>query len=407
MLRILKSSHVGSSEIVQKTKMAFDQLLARKDIGFHQLPERDFPWSSSEVRAKEICARFSKMVILGIGGSSLGGRTILSALARGRESELEFFENVDALEFWRRVSLLDDLPKTHFVLVSKSGNTMETLSQAAFLEQHLRSKGLEFRDQATVISEARKNPLTDWAEKNQVPVLEIPIDVGGRFSVLTPVGLLPAAFLGVSLQDMRKGARAALKARDEIAELSAQTIQSFERKEGVTLFWFYSDQLATFGLWVQQLWAESLAKATTRGGAPGPFVSTPMPLVGANDQHSVLQQVVEGTRDKWVWLFRSKASETTGPKLERSSFDKTQEFVGKTLGALLAAEARATAQALREYQVPCVELELDQVGPQDLAYLFMFFELIVGTVGECLNIDAYNQPGVELGKRLARDLLKT
>ncbi|MBX9767386.1 MAG: glucose-6-phosphate isomerase [Bdellovibrionales bacterium] len=400
--------NIEGSEVqgaVQELGGHYDNLLARKDLGFHQTPAREFLWKESIQRGQQIRQNFKQMVVLGIGGSSLGGRAILSALAPDQTQNLLFFENVDGFEFWRRLDQLKDLRVVHFVLVSKSGTTLETLTQASFVQEKLLEHGLDLKLQATVITEKRKNPLYDWAVDERIPVLEIPIDVGGRFSVLTPVGLLPTAFLGLDVLEMKKGAEWALAQKPLWCELAQLSLQSFRREEWITLFWTYSDRLRDFGLWIQQLWAESLGKAANRKGGKAPRASTPMPLVGANDQHSVQQQVMEGAPDKFTVFIRDLEAESFGRKLEQNLFPHLKYTEGKVIGALLAAEAQATARALKESGRHSATLQVDTLDERTLGAMFMGFELLTGLLGECLDINAFDQPGVELGKKLAKEIL--
>lgn len=405
MIQLLKSESSGVQSAAPELGAHFDRLLARKDLGFHQTPGRDFLWKESIERGQQIRQSFQQMVVLGIGGSSLGGRAILSALAPEQGQNLLFFENVDGFEFWRRLDQLKDLRTVHFVLVSKSGTTLETLTQASFVQEKLLEQGLDLKRQSTVITEKRQNPLYDWAQAENIPILEIPVDVGGRFSVLTPVGLLPTAFLGLDVLEMKKGAEWALNQKALWCELAHMSLQSFAREEWITLFWTYSDRLRDFGLWIQQLWAESLGKATNRKGGRAPRASTPMPLVGANDQHSVQQQVMEGAPDKFTIFIRDLEAESFGPKLEQNLFPHLKYTEGKVIGALLAAEAQATARALKESGRQSATLRVETLDERTLGALFMGFELLTGLLGECLDINAFDQPGVELGKKLAKEIL--
>jgi len=243
------------------------------------------------------------------------------------------------------------------------------------------------------------------ADKNQIPRLEIPLDVGGRFSVLSPVGMFVASFLNLQVDDFRAGARKALLSEDLISEFIAQTIQSFERKESITLFWFYNSSLFSLGGWLQQLWAESLGKKVNLSGEAAPFVSTPIYAISASDQHSILQQVIEGLKDKFVVFLRFEKNEQGSVVLNNSHFAETKNLVQKTMGVLLAAEAEATEEALRKSGVSTFACSTKVMDEFTLGYVFMFFQLVVAGIGEYLQINAFDQPGVELGKRLAKEKL--
>jgi glucose-6-phosphate isomerase len=393
--------------LLEKAREGFRALKARKDLGFLQLPEREELWTTSEARAREIRRNSTKLVILGMGGSSLGCRAIRQSLLQfGANHELIFVDNVDSERFWKWIKTEKDFSLYHWVIISKSGNTIETLTMAEFIDQHLRLAGHKrLAHQCTVISETDDNPLMRWARSEKVPTLEIPKDVGGRFSVLTPVGLLPAAYYNVDLEQLKEGSRWALNQEQLIAELTAQTLMSWKREEWVTLFWAYSDGLKEFGLWIQQLWAESLGKAKDRKGNKAPDASTPISAIGSSDQHSILQQVMEGRKDKFLWFLRVTEAESSGPKLEKNLFDCQGLMLGKTMGDLFGAMATATRDALAQNNVQSVTLQTKVLDAHAVGALFMLFELVVGALGEVMNINAFDQPGVEHGKKIARKIL--
>ena len=407
MWQLSHSTKPETKSTLDLAKKSLAKLKAREDLGFLRLPERTLLWQSSESRAREVRKHWHHLAVLGMGGSSLGGRALLQSCQKWNEAHhVTFIDNVDADRFWKWMKSRRDLQDTHWVIVSKSGNTIETLTMAELVDQHLRSSGhRRLGACSTVISENEDNPLMRWARKEGVASLEIPKDVGGRFSVLSPVGLLPGAFYGLDLEAFREGASWAYQQDDLVARLAAQSLMSFERQEWLSLFWAYADGLREFNLWTQQLWAESLGKAKSRTGAPAPRASTPMPAIGSSDQHSILQQVMEGARDKFVWFLRVQQSETEGPAIERNLFDCQQIMVGKTMGQLMGAMATATRSALEKQGVQSLTLTTERLDERTTGALFMLLELVVGAIGEALDINAFDQPGVELGKVLAREIL--
>lgn len=403
MIQFLGSNRAANESLKESARKAYASLLSRQDLGFIKSLERKSLFEDSSSRAEYIKKHYTATAFVGIGGSSLGARAIKQLFAKKKSHKLIFFENVDPMTFESQMADIEDLLKVHWVIISKSGGTMETLALADLILKRLP----EFKpEQFTVISELKSNPLTDWANAQQVKILELPQDVGGRFSVLTPVGLLPAALLDIDLEEIKDGIRQAFKQEGLIVELTAQTLASFERGEWITAFWFYADALRSFGAWIQQLWAESLAKTKTRtAGRSAPRVSTPMPCIGAVDQHSILQQVAEGARDKFVWFFRVKSLENSGDQFNNSHLGHKLPFGGWTLGQLLGVEASATYEALDQMKISCLKLSLDDLSSKTVAEAFMLFELVVGSLGEVLDINAYDQPGVELGKKLANEIL--
>ncbi|HPI39585.1 MAG TPA: glucose-6-phosphate isomerase [Pseudobdellovibrionaceae bacterium] len=382
-------------EQCQKNLLSF---FDRKEIGFPTLPERRGLWEESQKLGVQIAEKYKNLVLVGIGGSSLGVRVIAEVF---RKTNMYFLDNVDADEFESLIQKVD-LNSTAWVFASKSGTTIETLCALEFIKQNYQQKNISFLDKAFVVTEKKPSSLYNWAIQNQLPILEVPLDVGGRFSVLSPIGMLPAAFMGLNVENFRKGAARALNSKKEIAEMMSASLKSFEREEWITLLWFYNSSLRSFGDWFVQLWAESLGKKEDRKGKLAPRASTPISAVGAVDQHSMLQQVMEGAKDKFVIFMRIASSEKGTMLLTDSIFPETQPLKGKSMGKLLAVEAEATQEALKEQGIHSMNLSLDQLNEETLGYLFMYFQLVVAGMGESLGLNAFDQPGVELGKRLAK-----
>lgn len=403
MLEITQALHPLDKTILHKCQESLQLFLKRNDIGFPHLIERISLWQQSHKAGQEFHQRFTRLVVVGLGGSSLGTRVIAEVF---RAKNLFFVDNVDAIEFETLLEELGDLKEVGWVFISKSGSTIESLCALEFLDQVYKEEKLSLASQSLIISEPKENTLTKWAKNHSVPSCEIPLDVGGRFSVLSPVGMMPAAFLGLDLEKIRVGAAQALQDTDLVSQTMAHVAQSFQREEWITLLWFYGSRLKNFGSWFQQLWAESLGKARARGGGVAPRASTPMWAVGASDQHSILQQVMEGARDKFVVFMRVEEAEGGSQRLHRVQFKETQDLQGRTMGELLRAEALATQEALSQEGVSTMTFKTKVLDEHTLGYLFMFWELVVAGLGEYLQIDAFDQPGVELGKRLAKEKLK-
>lgn len=387
-------------QTLKKAQKALDNLLERTDVGFIKLPQETELWESSLLRAKELTN--TTLGIVGIGGSSLGNKVISHLFGN---SHFLFFENVDPIQFDKEWKSIKDLNKIHWLIISKSGRTIETLSLSEVIFKKLQSNGIDLSKVSTVITERQDNPLSQWAYKNNVPQLDIPLDVGGRYSILTPVGLLPLAFLNANLEHVKAGAIAALEDRNKVSEFIAHALDSFDRKESITVFWSYSNSLRFFGDWIQQLWAESLGKKVDRSKKPAPFVSSPLPLIGVNDQHSVQQQIIQGPKNKLVIFLRVQSIENHGEKINETVFGAHPEMVGKNLGQLLGVEAEATSQALNKNSVSNLTITLSELDERHLGYFFMFFQLAIAGIAEALNINAFDQPGVDLGKRLTKKLL--
>ena len=397
-----------SSSFEQQARQALTAFQMRRDIGFPQIPERESLWTQSEKMGLELRQKFQNLVVVGLGGSSMGARSLNEIFQKPTSPhKIIICDNVDELEFSRLLASPDFLPKTAWLVISKSGSTIETMMTLdLILQKYEQTTKLNWKSHIFVITEPKDNPLSLFARKNELQVAEIPLDVGGRFSALTPVGMVPAAFLGLNLQKFREGSRIALN-HSALVPTVAAVLESYSHKKDITLFWSYSSHLREFGGWINQLWAESLGKAVDRNGQPAPSASTPVALVGACDQHSVLQQVMEGPKNKFIIFQRVQSAEARTHILRKSHFPEFQFLEGRTLGELLAAEAVATSEALTQVGVSNLTLSLEDLSEHSVGELLMFWQMVVAVLGEALNIDAFNQPGVELGKRLARKILQS
>ncbi len=349
--------------------------------------------------------KFSKYALVGIGGSSLGVQVYTQFFSN---SQFTFFDNADAVEFENQLEQLGSLKDVFWIFTSKSGETIETLAALEFVEQLYVSKNLDLSQQCTVVTENKPSSLSSWAREKKVLQFEVPLDVGGRYSALSHVGLVPAYLMNLNIEALAKGAREALAQKELIQTFAAATLSSFDRHEWITVLWGYSSKLKTFGLWWQQLWAESLAKKIDLLGNPALRVSTPVPLVGATDQHSVLQQVIEGHRDKFVVFLRSEAAESGKGRLQKSGLAATQVMQGMRFGDLLRAEAMATQQNLTEEGISNLAFKFSAFDEENLGFLFMFMQMVVLVIGKSINVNPLNQPGVERGKVLCKNnLLET
>lgn len=403
MIDISLSRQNPKTDHVKAAAAALERVLARtNETTFPTLVARDELWATAKKVGADLRGRFDRVVVCGIGGSSLGAQVVASLSPK---SKLSFLENVDGAAFDRMVAGWD-LPKTGFLFVSKSGGTIETLASADYIREVLAEKNLSIAKQSHVMTEKADNILGSWAKENNVPVTIIPAEVGGRYSVLSPVGMVPAAIDGLDLDKFRAGAKRALERKDFVADLMARFSESFGRDEWITVFCFYDSLGKLLGAWIQQLWGESLGKKTTRDGKPAPRASTLMTAVGAVDQHSFLQQLMEGAKDKFVVFVRSESAEGGRRKLANATFSETKLLASRPMGHLLRAEALATEEALHRSGVSTLTLKTSVLDEEGLGETFMLLQLIVAGLGELMNINPFDQPGVELGKRLAKEFLQ-
>ena len=368
------------------------------------------PSRSDDVRAATARAAalkgFSTIAVLGIGGSSLGGQA-LTALRKVSKPFVEFHDNPDPFS-WAKALKRFDLKKTHFVAISKSGGTAETLMQVLTATEALEKAGVKsLKKHFTIITEPHKSALADFADSIGAVKLDHPLGVGGRYSVLTMVGLLPALLMGLNVKQLRAGAQAVLKdvldaasPGEAPAAVGAALHQALseEGKLATTVLWPYADDLAVFGGWWRQLWAESLGK-DGKG-------STPVSVLGPVDQHSQLQMFRDGPGTALFTLVTvdTKGKGPTAPRARAKALG-LQYLAGKKLGDLVDAEARATAQTLFKNGRPVRHIHLPQVDEFHVGALMMHFMLETIIMGRLMGVDPFDQPGVEEGKILAREYL--
>lgn len=396
-MRISHGRHQPSPARKQECENALERLFGGAGAPLKRLLDDESGWTRAAAEAARWRDRFDHLIVVGIGGSSLGGQVLCSL---SPSSRVRFIENVDPWGLEATVRGLE-LSKTLFAFVSKSGRTIETLASLDYLRELAAAAGVELTKQCVAMTAVPSSPLGRWAASAGVPTLALPEDVSGRFSVFTMAGLFPAAFDGLSLEAIRAGALQAWNDRTLAAELMAASLSSFAREEWISLFWFYEGRGRLFGAWLQQLWAESLAKKVRRDGSAAARVSTPLAALGTVDQHSLLQQVAEGARDKWTVFVRFDETEKGPRTLAAATFEDCKHLVGRPLGRLMSAEANATERALAEMGVSTLVLRNEAFDARGVGRLLMFFQLVVGGLGEVLGIDPFNQPGVELGKVLA------
>ncbi|MGE0528782.1 MAG: hypothetical protein AB7G93_07755 [Bdellovibrionales bacterium] len=396
-----------SPELNTQLASAWKAVLERPDIGFPRLAAPSDAWSSIAEHCEQVTASVpDALLVLGIGGSSLGTQVLYEAFRPKVKVKTLFLESPDPYTAFLLHDLVHSGVKNpHVTIVSKSGTTLETLSWVESLAQSHPDWLTAAR--CTVVASPGNGPLQQWARSRTIPILWIPSEVGGRFSVLSAVSMFPAGIMGLNLEEFRKGAAWALEHADLASQISGQVLHSWEHEKWITQMWTYSEALRVFGEWWQQLWSESLAKRHNRNGATAPRVSSPMSCRGPRDQHSQVQQLIEGAKDKQVFVVRVNEVEADARQFRASLFSE-MPFHNRSLslGRILGAEAQAFEQSLNEAGVPFAALTLDALNERSLGALFMLWQIVIAQLGERLNIDAFDQPGVELGKKHAKQILR-
>ncbi|MCE2950905.1 MAG: glucose-6-phosphate isomerase [Alphaproteobacteria bacterium] len=358
----------------------------------------------------QFLSEYRYLVVLGTGGSSLGAKS-LYALTKpnflATKQQMFFVENVDPMTL---NALLRDFPpqETGYLAISKSGTTAETMAQFLCVLKHLRNTvgASSLGDRCLVITQPTDSPMKRLATRLALKTLDHPPTIGGRFSVFSCVGLVPALLRGVDVKEVRAGARAALSrfTQEKEASAVAQSAAAFAAysttgyNAHVTMP--YCDKLTTFTLWWRQLWAESLGK---KG-----LGTQPVPAVGTTDQHSQLQLFLEGPKDKFYTLLFTNAA-SRGPDFPAEDLDADSSLSyleGRTMGDLMDAEQRATLQCLRNKKLPVRVLSFDALTPFVMGALMMEAMLETILVAKLMNIDPFSQDAVEEGKVLTRTYLK-
>ncbi|WCL55136.1 hypothetical protein [Gimibacter soli] len=360
-----------------------------------------------EALAHEIQRGFKELVVLGTGGSSLGAQAAL-AIARYRPSTGVTVHTPDSLcpfEMDRLFATLDP-NETHVLSISKSGTTAETLAQLlafrAWLEPQTKRP---LKDHFSFITEPKPSALRAYGEALGSHIVEHPLDVGGRFSVLTTVGMVPVAAAGLSVKGFRHGAHEIYKAVGSVPETTAAVIgaaltHTLAEHRGVTqvLLMAYADALRAFTRWHGQLWAESLGK-DGKG-------TTPIRAVGPVDQHSQLQLFLDGPDDKFS-TFIVVPSYGKGPRLDpKAAKDNGLDYMaGRTIGDTVTCQARATQDALRARGRIIRQLTINALDEENIGALFMSFMLETVVMAHLMGVDAFDQPAVEESKILTRKYL--
>ena len=400
---------------------------AAGEYGFYQLVDQVETVREITTFAEGLGQAHDHVLVLGIGGSALGTKALLSALRRPAWNELddegrEFFprltvlENVDPTSVNAALRRID--PRRVLVnVISKSGGTAETMAQylivRAWLEDAL---GSAAHRHLVFTTDPARGALRELAARDAIASLSVPPSVGGRFSVLSPVGLLPAALVGIDIGALLAGARRAIE-RAETADLRQNPAALYaalhwaadaELGARIHVLMPYSDRLKEFAEWYRQLWAESLGKRVDRSGREVHTGPTPVGAIGATDQHSQVQLFMEGPFDKVITfaVIDDLGEDITIPPPPTDvpgAWPLPADLgylTGHTLGELLRAEYEATATALARMGRMSCTLRLPDLSAATFGEAIMFYQLATGYAGVWYGVDPFDQPGVELGKQL-------
>ena len=377
----------------------------KKYIGYYNLPKQDI--SSILEYADSFDRKIKNIVVFGIGGSSLGAKAIYSFLKpiKDMKRRLLFFESTDPLNISELIKEID-MDKTHFIVISKSGGTVETISVFKYIYAKNKKS-----DSYTIITDKGSN-LDRFAKSIGSKLFYIPSTVGGRFSVLSAVGLVPLALCGIDIKALLKGAKKIKKSFFEDGEIKSTLLnkaifyaKNHEQYSINTLF-AYSEGLKYFTEWYVQLWGESLGKIQKNSILN--IGLTPIGLIGSKDQHSFLQLIMEGKRDKSVTFIKIKEHKPTLkiPNITLPHLEALDILNGIEFGDLINMQCDSIIEALlNEKEIPTDEVIIPRVDEKSIGELIYYYELLTSLVGHLLNIDTYNQNGVEAGKIILKEKL--
>jgi glucose-6-phosphate isomerase len=408
---------------------AIAQVNEEREAG--KTPYRDLPYARGHVRSvKEIAARARRgcenLVVLGIGGSALGNIALQTALnsplynmedTRRQGPRLFVFDNVDPVQFGTFLKWVDKrLDRTVWNVISKSGETAETASQFMIVRQMLLKKlGREgYKRQVIATTDASRGLLRRVSDADGLRTLVVPDGVGGRFSVLSPVGLFSAAMCGIDIDALLAGARAtdarvkSLNFYRNPAALIAAINYHYctQRDKKMAVMMPYSHQLKDLSDWYRQLWAESLGKIRQVRGEDVHVGPTPIKALGATDQHSQIQLYREGPNDKLITFLEVERFDQE-VKIGRAPDDAADiEFLaGRGLGELLNNEKKATEYALLVNERPCLTILFPEISAHTVGQFIYLYEVATSIAGVLFGINTYDQPAVELGKEATRALM--
>jgi glucose-6-phosphate isomerase len=413
----------GGKDAALAALKGFRKSFEEGKYGFPDLPLNKTLIQEIEATAKKLAGSFDTVCVIGIGGSALGcwaldcamrGPHPVQGAHSSKKPRLVILDNVDP-DFINHA--LDSMSpkKTLVVVIAKSGSTAETMGGFLIVREWLMNGiGKKAASRIIAVTSEARGDLKVLATREGYTTFHIPENVGGRFSVLSAVGLVPAALIGVNIKKLCRGAAAMTESawtedlESNIALSSAlhHWLIWTVKKKSIQVAFPYSNFLWGTAFWFRQLWAESLGKAKDRTGAVVHVGQTPVAALGTTDQHSQVQLYMEGPNDKvysfWVVEKAKKQIKIPKAKLGLDGFDY---LGGQSMGKLLDAERRATEAALATSGRPNCTFSLERVDEEHLGAFFQMMEFETAFMGELLNIDAFDQEGVELGKKFTYALM--
>lgn len=389
---------------IKSNNEIFERIEKEKSyVGYYNLPYQD----TSDIKEFARNVTQKDMVVVGIGGSSLGTYAIHKFLQhKENDKKLHFLESTDPLDLQRRISKIN-LNNALFIIISKSGTTVETVSILKYLHSIT-----SIDSSNTICITENDSKLNSFAKARDIRTFDIPKDVGGRFSVFSTVGLVPLAIMGLDIDELLKGCKEvsdSFFSKDEYYALlmeKARFLVENKNRFNINVVFSYSLLLEGFNKWYVQLWGESLGKININGTKQA---LTPIGLVGPIDQHSFLQLIVEGKRDKTVTFIKIEdfKDEMTIPDLSLEGLEELDYLNDIKFKDLINKQADATIEAIEGLNdIPCDVITIQSQDEYNIGKLMFSYELLTSIVGKFVQINTYDQPGVETGKIILKEKLK-
>lgn len=409
----IKSSPLFETTFLKQKLASFKQTINDANYGFFNVTERE-ELQTTSLNIYEEYQNKKTFVQVGIGGSSLGPEMLITSLGK-TDRKFVFINNIDPEQIADQLSTIN-FNETLFYIVSKSGGTAETMAAFSIITSLLENAGIDkdqYKDYFVFATDPTTSQLLEIGRELKISCLEIPSNVGGRFTVLTPAGFLPALFAGIDVKELIKGAnaiKASLTTEDLVQNQLLQTASflcTLKEQEQIsqTVFMPYSSKLRDLSFWFVQLWAESLGKKYDLDKQEVCAGFTPIPAYGATDQHSQVQLFMEGPKDKCLVMIDVKNYKTNFSLKNTFNYPSLKKLSPYSLSDLLKAEFYGTLKALESNHRPYIHFSIDQNDAFNMGQLIMFFECLTVMVGDYLNINPFDQPGVEAGKIFAFELL--
>lgn len=375
----------------------------RETIGYYNLPFQD----TTDINKYAKTIDKKHIVVIGIGGSSLGTRAIYEFLltSNSYNKELHFLETTDPLSIQYNLKSID-LENSHIVVISKSGTTIETVSIFKYLASLIKIDSKN----CTVVSE-KTSKLTTYANSKYIKTFYLDENVGGRFSVFSVVGLVPLAMIGIDIDNLLDGCKDVCESYFEQKQYynpimeKARFFVENKHRFNINVVFSYSSSLESFNKWYVQLWGESLGKRNINNNKQS---LTPIGLIGPIDQHSFLQLIIDGVRDKTITFIKIAdfKNKIQIPKNTLDGFEDLEYVDNLYFSELINKQADATIESVQEQNdIPCDIITIDKVDEYNIANLMFTYQLLTSIIGKFVQINTYNQPGVEHGKVILKNKL--